>query len=154
MIRADETGKLAKHCRHQMKYNKKRAKRHETKATNIKNRISIHERPAEANGVRFGDWEMDLIMDKNQNAILTLAERSTDRLLMEKLKHGKQKLPLAKVAWKLLLPYRGEGLLTITTDNGSEFAAQQWLSKKTVRSNHLLHGRLFLVAKRKHRKHE
>ena len=130
MIRADETGELARNCRHNMKYDRKMSKKHETKATNIKNRVSIHERPAEADGTRFGDWEMDLIVDKDQNAILTLVERSTDRFLMEKLKHGKQAMPTAKVAWKLLLPYRGEGLKSITTDNGPEFAAHEWLSKK------------------------
>ena len=130
MIRADETGKLALNCRHKMKYTQKTSRKHETKATNIKNRVSIHERPKEADGNRFGDWEMDLIVDKDQNAILTLVERSSDRFLMEKLKHGKQAMPLAKVAWKLLLPYKGEGLKTITTDNGSEFAAHEWLSKK------------------------
>ena len=130
MIHADETGQLAQHCRHKMKYSKKASKKHETKATNIKNRVSIHERPAEADGTRFGDWEMDLIVDKDQNAILTLVERSSDRFLMEKLKHGKQAMPIAKVAWRLLLPYKGEGLKTITTDNGSEFAAHEWLSKK------------------------
>ena len=130
MIRADHTGELAQNCRHKMKYDRKVTKKHETKATNIKNRVSIHERPPEADGTRFGDWEMDLIVDKNQNAILTLVERSSDRFLMEKLKHGKQAMPLAKVVWRLLLPYKGEGLKTITTDNGSEFAAHEWLSKK------------------------
>ena len=130
MVRADETGALAQNCRHMMKYNKKTTKKRETKATNIKNRVSIHERPLEADGTRFGDWEMDLIVDKDQNAILTLVERCSDRFLMEKLKHGKQALPLAKAVWRLLLPYKGEGLKTITTDNGSEFAAHEWISKK------------------------
>ena len=130
MIRADGTGELARNCRHKMKYEKKNSRKHETKATNIKNRVSIHQRPAEADGERFGDWEMDLIVDKDQNAILTIVERSSDRFLMEKLRHGKQAMPLAKVAWRLLLPYKGEGLKTITTDNGSEFAAHEWLSKK------------------------
>ena len=130
MIREDTTGELAKHCRHKMKYDKKTSKKHQTKATNIKNRVSIHERPQEADGTRFGDWEMDLMVDKDQNAILVLTERSSDRFLMEKLKHGKQAMPTAKAAWRMLLPYRGEGLKTITTDNGAEFAAHEWLSKK------------------------
>ena len=130
MIRADATGELARNCRHKMKYDRKTSRKHETKATNIKNRVSIHERPKEADGTRFGDWEMDLIVDRNQNAILTLVERSSDRFLMEKLKHGKQAMPLSKVVWRLLLPYKGKGLKTITTDNGPEFAAHEWLSKK------------------------
>ncbi|MDE5985923.1 MAG: helix-turn-helix domain-containing protein [Prevotella sp.] len=41
------------------------------------------------------------------------------------LRHGKQAVPPAKAAWRLLLPYKGEGLKTITTDNGSEFAAHE-----------------------------
>ena len=130
MIRADETGELAKHCRHKMKYDKKIHMTHETKATNIKNRVSIHERPPEADGTRFGDWEMDLIVDNNGNAILTMVERSTNFLLMTKLKEGKKSMPLAKTVWRLLLPYKGENLRTITTDNGSEFAAHEWISEK------------------------
>jgi len=130
LIREDETGKLAENCRHKMKYHKSASHKHETKATNIKNRVSIHQRPKEADGKRFGDWEMDLVVDKDQNAILTMIERSTNFLLMAKLKHGKQALPVAKTAWRLLLPYKGEMLHTITTDNGSEFAAHEWLTKR------------------------
>jgi IS30 family transposase len=130
IIRSDASGKLAAHCRHKMKYKKRKTTIRETKATNIKNRVSIHERPAEADGNRFGDWEMDLIVDQNQNAILTLVERSTDYLIMEKLRYGKRAMPLAKVVWRLLMPFRGDKLLTITTDNGSEFAAHEWISKK------------------------
>lgn len=129
IIRSDNTGELARHCRHKMKYRRSPSHKHETKVTNIKNRVSIHSRPAEANGKRFGDWEMDLIVDKDSNAILTLVERSTNFMLMEKLKHGKKAKPLAKVAWRLLLPYKGDALKTITTDNGSEFAEHEWITK-------------------------
>ena len=72
---------------------------------------------------------MDLIVDKDNHAILTLVERSTNFLLMSKLKHGKKAMPLAKTVWRLLLPYKGDKLLTITTDNGSEFAEHEWISK-------------------------
>ena len=130
MIRKDGSGELASHCRHKMKYRRKPSRRHGTKATNIRNRVSIHERPAEADGTRFGDWEMDLIVDKDGNAILTLTERSTNFLLMEKLRHGKKAKPLAKAVWRLLLPYKGEALKSITTDNGSEFAEHEWITKK------------------------
>ena len=92
-IREDETGELARNCRHKTKYTRKARKRKETKATNIRNRVSIHERPAEADGKRFGDWEMDLIVDKDNHAILTMIERSTNFLLMSKLKYGKKAMP-------------------------------------------------------------
>ena len=130
LIRADESGRLAKNCRHKMKYHRRHSKAKETKATNIKNRKSIHERPIEADGKRFGDWEMDLIVDSNSNAILTMIERSTNYLVMAKLKGGKKAMPLAKTVWRLLLPYKGENLKTITTDNGSEFAAHEWITEK------------------------
>ena len=130
LIRKDESGELASHCRHKMKYKRKASRRHETKATNIRNRISIHQRPVEADGSRFGDWEMDLIVDKDSNAILTLTERSTNFLLMEKLKQGKKAGPVAKAVWRLLLPYKGEALKSITTDNGSEFAEHEWITGK------------------------
>ena len=76
LIRNDE--RLAGQCRHKMKYRKKQSVKKATKATNIKNRVSIHERPKEADGTRFGDWEMDLIVDVQGHGILTLTERSTN----------------------------------------------------------------------------
>ena len=124
LIRNDVTGELAKICRHKMKYTRKNKGYHVTKATNIKNRVSIHERPQEANGKHFGDWEMDLIVDKDSNAILTMIERSTNYLMMARLKEGKKAFPLAKVVRRLLLPFKAKAL-TITTDNGSEFAAHE-----------------------------
>lgn len=130
MIRSDESGQLAKNCRHKMSYKRRLSRVHLTKATNIKNRTSIHERPQEADGKRFGDWEMDLIVDKDGHAILTMIERSTNFLLMEKLKEGKKAMPLAKTVYRLLLPYKGIGLKTMTTDNGSEFAEHEWITKK------------------------
>lgn len=71
-------------CRHKMTYHWRHSKVRETKATNIKNRVSIHERPAETDGKRFGVCEMDLIVDSNSNAILTVIERSANFLLMAK----------------------------------------------------------------------
>jgi len=130
MIHADESGKLVRNCRHKMAYHRRHPKVRETKATNIKNRVSIHERPIEADGKRFGDWGMDLIVDSNSNAILTMVERSTNYLLMAKLKEGKKSMPLAKTVWRLLLPYKGRTFRTITTDNGSDFAAHEWIMDK------------------------
>lgn len=128
MIRSDE--KLAEHCRHKMKYRKRQTSRRITKATNIKNRVSIHDRPKEADGTRFGDWEMDLIVDIHGHAILTLTERSTNFLLMGRLRHGKKAMETAKTVRRLLLPYKGKYLRTITTDNGSEFASHEWISRQ------------------------
>ena len=85
IIHNDTTGKLAEHTRHKMKY------RHRPKGGHlpIKDRVSIHERSKEVDGKRFGDFEMDLIVDPAHHAILTIVEKSTNMLLMQKLPFGK-----------------------------------------------------------------
>ena len=129
-VRADKSGELKKNCRHQMKYNRHGRPDHTTKVKNIPHRISIQDRPPEADGKRFGDWEMDTIISKNnKGAIVTLIERSTNNLLMEKLPEGKNAKALAKVVARLLFPFRGMGVRTITTDNGCEFCAHEDISK-------------------------
>ena len=70
-------GTLYRHLRHK---GRRRAKNpyNGASARNIPGRASIKDRPAEADGTRFGDWEMDLIIGKNgYQAILVLVERST-----------------------------------------------------------------------------
>lgn len=121
---------LEKHCRHKMKYNRHGRKERTTRVKNIPNRISIHDRPVEANGKRFGDWEMDTIIGKDgKGAILTLTERSTNFLIACKLKHGKNAHECAKAAVAQLFAYRDQ-VHTITTDNGSEFCAHEIITAK------------------------
>ena len=128
-IRSDESGELHSHCRHKLKYRRHVKVARKTKVRNIPGRTSIHDRPAEADGKRFGDWEMDLIIGKGQkSAILTLCERSKNYLLMAKLPHGKNPEKVADMAIRLLFPYR-KNVLTITTDNGSEFACHKKIAK-------------------------
>ena len=128
-IRADQSGELASYCRHNMKYNRHVRPNRNTKVKNIPDRVSIHQRPAEADGTRFGDWEMDAIVGKDgKGAILTLTGRSTNMILMERLPEGKHPEPLAKVVVRLLFPYR-KTIRSITTDNGSEFCAHKLISK-------------------------
>ena len=70
---------------------------------------------------------MDLIVDSYGHAILTMVERSQSFLLMKKLPQGKKAEALAHEAARLLFPWR-EHVLTITTDNGGEFAAHELLT--------------------------
>lgn len=129
IIRSDESGELRSHCRHGMKYRRHKKVPRKTKVRNIPGRVSIHERPAEADGRRFGDWEMDLIVGKGQkSAILTLCERSRNYMLMARLPRGKDPDGVADKAVELLWPYR-RNVLTITTDNGGEFARHARIAK-------------------------
>ncbi len=91
--------------------------------------MSIHQRPVEADGKRFGDFEMDTIVGgNNQGAIMTMVERSTNMLFMKKLRHGKDADELAQAAVLLLAPYKGM-IKTITTDNGTEFCNHKAIAK-------------------------
>ena len=128
MIRKDkaEGGTLYKHCRHKLKH---RTKPVGGKRISIPNRTSISERPTEADGKRFGDFEMDTIVGRgNHGAIVTLIERSTNMLFMRKLKNGKNAKELARTVIHLLSPFK-EHIKSITTDNGTEFACHEMIAK-------------------------
>ena len=128
MIRKDkaEGGTLYKNCRHRLKH---RARPVGGKRVSIPNRTSISERPVEADGKRFGDFEMDTIVGRgNHGAIVTLIERSTNMLFMRKLTKGKNAKELARTVIHLLSPFKGH-IRSITTDNGTEFACHEMISK-------------------------
>ena len=61
-----------------------------------------------------------------------LTERSTNFILMERLKCGRKAVPTAKVVARLLFPYM-EFVHTITTDNGCEFAAHLEITRMLSR---------------------
>ena len=128
MIRKDkaEGGTLYKHCRHKLK---RRARPVGGRRISIPNRTSISERPAEVDGKRFGDFEMDTIVGRgNHGTIVTLIERSTSMLFMRKLKKGKNAKELARTVIHLLSPFK-EHVKSITTDNGTEFACHEMIGK-------------------------
>jgi len=129
LIRKDKKngGDLYKNCRHRLKHRARPVGG--AKRVMIKNRVSICDRPKEADGTRFGDFEMDTIVGKgNHGAIVTLVERSTNMLFMRKLPYGKDADKLADVVIKMLKPIK-KILKSITTDNGLEFAAHEKISK-------------------------
>ena len=119
-IRSD-LGKYGKFTHHGMKYRRHQARPYKTAGKSmIPDRVSIHDRPDEADGKRFGDWEMDLVMGAEQkSAVLTIIERSLNMFMQTKLPSKKPK-DVEKAVIRLLLPYKRH-VHTITTDNGSEF---------------------------------
>lgn len=126
-IRKDKAdgGDLYTCCRHKLKHRKRPVGKHFP----IKGRVSIDERPAEAEGTRFGDWEMDLIVGAgNKGAMVTLVERSTGFSLIRKLPNGKDAKGVCRAVTAMLIPYK-KHVLTITTDNGPEFAEHKQLEK-------------------------
>lgn len=126
-IREDKKagGDLYTHCRHRLKHRSRPVGGHFP----IKDRVSIDERPIEADGKRFGDWEMDLIVGAgNKGAMVTLVERSTGHTLIRKLPDGKDANGVCTAVIAMLMPYK-KHVLTITTDNGPEFAEHKRLAK-------------------------
>lgn len=136
-IRLDKKlgGDLYKFCRHQLK---KRA-RPVGKRTPIPDRISIDQRPPDENGDKRGRWEMDLIVGpNNKDAMLTLTECSTNFIIINKLKNGKNADDVMEAAYRELLPYIGT-IKSITTDNGGEFARHKELSKRLKTTIYFAH---------------
>lgn len=129
-IRADKLkgGSLYEHLRHQLKHRKRPVG---GKQIIIKDKVSIGLRDDIINNKeRFGDWEIDLIVGKqNKGAIVTIVERTTAFFMMRKLKNGKKADGLAETVTEMLLPYK-KFVHSITSDNGSEFAEHRRISKK------------------------
>jgi len=127
VIREDKKagGDLYKHCRHRLKHRKRPV----GSVRGIPNRRSIRERPVEADGKRFGDFEMDTMIGADQSeAILTVTERKTNLVMIGELPRGRDSKGLAKVLCRMLLPYK-DVIRTITTDNGLEFAAHERITE-------------------------
>ena len=127
IIRADkeEGGTLYTHLRHKGKHRKRPV----GKCPQIPDRISIHERPVEADGKRVGDFELDTIIGKDgKGAIVTLVDRKTNYMMMKKSRKGKEAEEVAQIVRDLLFPYR-HNVKTITTDNGSEFCDHRKISQ-------------------------
>lgn len=120
---------LHKYCHHKMKYRRHQTKAYKTAGKSmIPDRVSIHDRPEEANGKRFGDWEMDLVIGAEQKSqILTIIERSQNLFMQTKLP-SKKPDDVAMAVIRLLLPYK-KHVLTITTDNGMEFMNHKKICK-------------------------
>ena len=128
-IRKDkkENGQIFKMLRHRgKKYTKQTLE--PGSVWGIPDRIGIENRPEEIDlKARLGDWEIDTIIGKNhKSALLTIADRKSKYTVIEKLE-GKNKKSVNKHASRRLklLP-----CLSITADNGREFAGHKALSKK------------------------
>lgn len=131
-VHADASGRLAKHMPHELKYTRRVRATRPTKATNIANRTSIHDRPQGGGRHtlrRLGDGHhRGFLRPRHCHAYGTF----NHFILMERLKCGRKAVPTAKVVARLLFPYR-EFVHTITTDNGCEFAAHLEITRMLSR---------------------
>lgn len=93
-------------------------------------RISIDERPAVVDKrSRIGDWELDTIIGKgHQQAIVSLTERKSRFTLIKKVERKTAEC-VAKAIIHLLSPLSDQ-VITLTSDNGKEFADHKMIAKK------------------------
>jgi IS30 family transposase len=121
-------GTLYKNMRHRLKHRKRPVG---GKKVMIRNRVPIDQRPDAVNKKeRFGDWEIDTIIGKDgKGAIVTIVERKTAFFMMRKLYKGKNAKALAKTIVEMMMPYKNH-VLTITSDNGTEFAEHEFIASK------------------------
>jgi len=121
-------GTLYKHLRQS---NKKRKKPYgsKDKRRQIRNRVSIDERPViVAEKTRIGDWEIDTVIGQNhQGALVTIVDRVSKFTLIKKV-DSKHAEVVTAATISLLQPYL-DMTLTITADNGKEFAGHETLKE-------------------------
>lgn len=121
-------GDLHKHLRCQ----KKRRKRYGSneRRGKIANRVSIEQRPAIVDErKRLGDWEADtMIGKKSPHALVTLVERKSRFTLLKKIDRRTAAVTKRAII-QMLEPYKAK-TLTITCDNGKEFADHQDFAKE------------------------
>lgn len=96
----------------------------------IPGRRSIDERPEIVNKrVRIGDWESDTIIGKShKHAIVSLTERKSRYTLLRKVE-SKSAVAVKKAIIEMLGPL-ADNVLTITSDNGKEFARHEEIASK------------------------
>jgi IS30 family transposase len=121
-------GELHQHLRIANKPYRKRYGKYDRRGQ-IVNRVSIDERPKIVDEKsRTGDWEGDTIIGKgHKGALLTLVERKTLYTVIVPLK-GKNAEQLRQAAIDVLTPFK-ERVLTVTFDNGKEFAEHEKMAE-------------------------
>lgn len=108
-------------------YKKLRRKRkyraHKTKATHLCDRRPIEERPASVDARnRFGDWEIDTVIpNKGDPCVMLTAVERKSRYLLAALIEDRKSSSIRKKLIRLLHSAHTKPL-TITSDNGTEFA--------------------------------
>ena len=121
-------GDLYRYLRRQGKKYQPRSKKQAGRGC-IKNRVSIDERPAIVDAKsRVGDWEIDLVIGKGHSgALLTIVERMTSFTVSMRI-DSKCADVVTAATIDLLKPFKG-AVLSITADNGKEFAYHEQMTK-------------------------
>lgn len=126
----DIGGELYKSLRQGNKKRRKKYGKTTSKRGQIKNRVSIKDRPADVeNRLECGHWEGDTIIGKNhKKAMITLVERKYGFSIIEKVSSKNSDL-VAKRIISMMSRYKNQ-VKSITFDNGLEFAGHEIIAKE------------------------
>ena len=121
-------GNLYKHFRGAKKKRRKRYNAYDSRGR-LAGKKRIEERPkiVETRG-RIGDWEVDTVMGKGKDCVLTMVERKSGFLAMAHLKSKTVKEVNRRM--KQLIKRTPNKFKTITSDNGVEFHGYKEIEKK------------------------
>jgi transposase, IS30 family len=126
---------------HLRQYHKQRKKKYgsKDKRGQIRNRVSIDERPAiVAKKTRIGDWEIDTVIGQNhQGALVTIVDRVSKFTLIKKV-DSKHAEVVTAATISLLQPYLDK-TLTITADNGKEFSGHETIKEQLSANVYFAH---------------
>jgi IS30 family transposase len=105
----------------------KNATKATTGAGGLRNRVSITERPSEAETrERLGDWEGDTVHGVDGN-LVTLVDRKSGYLSAYPVKRRTRR----QVMRAINLLFQGHAVHTLTLDNGREFAGHERIALKS-----------------------
>jgi IS30 family transposase len=130
-------GDLHEHLRCQKPYRKRSGS--QDRRGKIRNRVDIDERPEIVDRrERIGDWEADTVVGKGRERYLvTLVERKS-RFTLFTMVESKRAAVVADAIVDLLQPYQ-EQTLTITFDNGKEFAEHERIAETLAADTYFAH---------------
>ena len=122
-------GDLYKHLRGSRKKKKKRYGKKDSRGQ-IKDRISIDLRPEVVdNKERIGDWEIDTIIGANhKGALVSVVERISRFSRIDYVPKKEAELVTEAIV-KMMMPFKDK-VLTITADNGKEFAFHKKIAQQ------------------------
>ena len=131
-------GDLYRHLRCQ-KQRRKRYGANDRRRGQLRNRISIEERPAIVERrQRLGDWELDTVIGKGkQQALVSLTERKARLTLLAKVSN--RKAETVRDAITTLLEPLSTRVHTLTSDNGKEFAEHEAIAESLAADFYFAH---------------
>ncbi len=120
-------GERYKHLRYRRKRYRKRYGSQERRGRII-DRVGIEERPAVVDErSRLGDWEGDTVRGKGRTALVTLVERKSRQVVIQKVERATAEQTAAAITRRLGAV--AEQVATITFDNGKEFAYHKQIAE-------------------------